>query len=434
MTSTFVALRGAALSFRADPFAEPSGEAMVHDSDAIVLMEGERIAAFGPAAAIAPRLPPNVPVHHFPTGTMVPGFIDCHVHFAQLGIVGACGHGLLEWLEQYTFPEERRFEDPTYAARAAQLFLADLVRQGTTTAAVYGTVHETSVETLFEQAQHSHLRIIAGKTLMDRNAMPALCDTAQSGYDASERLIARWHGKGRLGYAVTPRFVATSTPEQLEAARALRERHPGCWLQSHLSETTAEVGWVHQLYPRSIDYVDVLESFGLLGPRAIYGHAIHITHRERLRLASTDTAVAHCPTSNLFLGSGLFDLAGAKSAVGGIRVGLATDVGAGTTLSMLKTMAAAYQVARLRGGHLSPAQALWLATGGAAQALGLDMTVGNLRRGLDADVVVLDPSAVDWLDWRCRNARDAHDWLGAMMTAGDDRVVAAVYAAGRRVK
>lgn len=434
MSGAFVALRGAALSFRADPFAEPAEEALVHEGDAILLMEGHRIAAFGPAAAIAPRLPRDLPVHHFRGGTLVPGFIDCHVHFAQLGIVGACGHGLLEWLDQHTFPEERRFEDREYAAHAARLFLAELARQGTTTAAVFGTVHEGSVDALFEQALPSHLRIIAGKAMMDRNAPPALCDAAQSGFDASERLIRRWHGKGRLGYAVTPRFVATSSPEQLEAARALRDKYPGCWLQSHLSETLAEVTWVHQLYPRSVDYVDVLESFGLLGPRAIYGHGIHITHRERSRLASTDTAVAHCPTSNLFLGSGLFDLAGAKGAVGGIRVGLATDVGAGTSLSMLKTMGAAYQVARLRGGNLSPAQALWLATGGAAQALGLDMTTGNLRRGLDADVVVLDPTAIDWLDWRCRNARDAQDWLGALMTAGDDRAVAAVYAAGQRVK
>jgi guanine deaminase len=295
-------------------------------------------------------------------------------------------------------------------------------------------VHAASVDALFSEAQTAGLRIIAGKTMMDRNAPEGLLDTAQSSYDECRALIARWHGKGRLGYAVTPRFVATSTPEQMEVARVLREEFPGCWLQSHLSETTAEVNWVRQLFPRCIDYVDVLETHGLLGPRAIYGHGIHLTHRERMRLASTDSAIAHCPTSNLFLGSGLFDLASAKSIAGGIRVGLATDVGAGTSLSMLRTMGAAYEVARLRGANLAPAQALWLATGGGAQSLGLDMTIGNLRRGMDADIVVVDTSPVAWLDWRCRQARDAHDWLGALMTAADDRVVHAVYAAGRRVK
>lgn len=430
----FRALRGPALSFRGDPFVDPPSEALVHDADAILLMEEGRIAAFGPAEALIRRLPPGVPMETFTRGMMMPGFIDSHVHFAQLGITGACGHGLLEWLEQYTFPEERRFADPSYAQQVARLFLEELAKQGTTTAAVYGTVHAASLDALFSEAQGTGLRIIAGKTMMDRNAPEGLLDTAQSSYDDCRALIERWHGKGRLGYAVTPRFVATSTPEQLEVARVLREEFPGCWLQSHLSETTAEVSWVRQLFPRCIDYVDVLETHGLLGPRAIYGHCIHLTHRERMRLASTDSAIAHCPTSNLFLGSGLFDLASAKSIAGGIRVGLATDVGAGTSLSMLRTMGAAYEVARLRGADLAPAQALWLATGGAAQSLGLDMTIGNLRRGMDADVVVVDTSAVAWLDWRCRQARDAHDWLGALMTAADDRVVHAVYAAGRRIK
>jgi guanine deaminase len=430
----FRALRGPAPSFRGDPFMDPPSEALVHDSDAILLMEEGRIAAFGPAEALLRRLPPGVPMETFPSGMMMPGFIDSHVHFAQLGITGACGHGLLEWLEHFTFPEERKFSDPAYAQRVARLFLDELARQGTTTAAVYGTVHAASVDALFSEAQTAGLRIIAGKTMMDRNAPEGLLDTAQSSYDECRALIARWHGKGRLGYAVTPRFVATSTPEQMEVARVLREEFPGCWLQSHLSETTAEVNWVRQLFPRCIDYVDVLETHGLLGPRAIYGHGIHLTHRERMRLASTDSAIAHCPTSNLFLGSGLFDLASAKSIAGGIRVGLATDVGAGTSLSMLRTMGAAYEVARLRGANLAPAQALWLATGGGAQSLGLDMTIGNLRRGMDADIVVVDTSPVAWLDWRCRQARDAHDWLGALMTAADDRVVHAVYAAGRRVK
>ena len=431
--SSATALRAAALWFRGDPFELPPDQALGHDSDALLVMRDGRIEAFGPAAALLPGLDPAVTVRRFPGATLVPGFIDCHVHFAQLGIMGAGGLPLLDWLERCTFPEERRFADPVVARHVARLFLQELARHGTTTAAVFGTVHAEAIDVLFQEAMDSGLRVIAGKSLMDRNALDGLRDTAQQGYEESLGLIRRWHGRGRLGYAITPRFLATSSPAQLEAVTALRRAFPTVWLQSHLSENLAEVAWIRRLHPASLDYVDAMERSGLLGPRAIHGHGIHLSPREWARLSATGTAIAHCPTSNLFLGSGLFDLAGARRQAPPVSVGLATDVGAGTTLSMLRTMGAACEVAQLLGHALAPAQALWLATGGAARALDIADSVGNLRPGLDADVVVLDPSATPLLAWVAGRAADPGHWLGVMQTLGDDRCVAAVYAAGRRV-
>ena len=428
-----IALRAAALWFRGDPFELPPDEALGHDGDALLVMRDGRIAQFGPAAALMPGLGSGVEVQSFPGATMLPGFIDCHVHFAQLGIIGAGGLPLLDWLERFTFPEERRFSDPAAAREVARLFLRELARHGTTTAAVFGPVHADAIDILFQEAEGSGLRVIAGKSLMDRNAPDGLRDTAQQGHDESLDLIRRWHGRGRLGYALTPRFLATSSPAQLEAVAALRKAFPTVWLQSHLSENPAEVAWIRQLHPDRLDYVDAMEHAGLLGARAIHGHGIHLSAREWARLSATGTAIAHCPTSNLFLGSGLFDLAAARRQSPPVRVGLASDVGAGTTLSMLRTMGVACEVAQLRGTALAPAQALWLATGGAALALDLGNSVGNLRPGLDADVVVLDPSAMPLLAWVAGRATDPGHWLGVMQTLGDDRCVAAAYAAGRRV-
>ncbi|MBK8015574.1 MAG: guanine deaminase [Betaproteobacteria bacterium] len=427
-----LALRGPALWFKADPFTVPPEDALGYDSDAMLVMEEGRISAFGPAAHVSRTLPPDTPVERHADGLMVPGFIDCHVHFAQLGIIGASGHPLLEWLQRFTFPEERRFADDGYAREVARLFLQEIARNGTTTAVVYGTVHASAVEVLFQEAEQSGLRIIAGKTLMDRHAPEGLQDTVSSGYEDSRRLIERWHGRGRLGYAVTPRFVVTSSREQLESAAELYRAHPGVWVQSHIAENLDEVRWVCDLYPECLDYTDVLDRAGLLGPRVILGHGIHLRGRERDRLAASGAALAHCPTSNLFLGSGLFDLRAAKRRSDPIPVGLATDVGAGTTLSMLRTMGAAYEVSQLRGEPITPSQALWLATGGAAQALGLESDTGNLTPGLDADVVILDPAAVPLVQWLASRAESAERWLGTVQTLGDDRTIAAVFSGGRR--
>jgi guanine deaminase len=421
-----LALRGPAAFLRGDPFLEAPGQALSWESDARLVMRQGRIEAFGPAASTA--LPDGVPEILLGHRLMVPGFIDCHVHYPQLGVIGAMGHGLLPWLERHTFPAERELADPAMARSLAARFVAELARNGTTTAAVYGSVHAHSVDALFEAAQGSGLQLIAGKSLMDRNAPPGLTDNALGGCAETEALIGRWHGRGRFGCAVTVRFLGTSSPEQLEAAADLWRRHPGTWLQSHLAEDRAELALIARLFPDARDYTDAFDRFGLLGRRAVFGHGIHLSDRERARLAEAGAALAHCPTSNLFLGSGLFDAAAARAA--GVAVGLASDVGAGTTLSMLATMGAAYQVARLRGALLSPAHLLWLATAGAARALDLAGRTGNLAAGLDADVVVLDPRATPLLALRSARARDAGELLGVLMTCGDDRAVHSVVAGG----
>ena len=425
------AIRGPAIGFRGDPFLLPPDQALWYEPDAVVAIRDHGITDVGPAAQVLARLPPATPVVRYPRALILPGFIDCHVHYPQLGIVGAAGHPLLDWLERYTFPAEAAFANPAHAARVAAVFLDQLRRNGTTTAAVYGTVHPQSVDALFDAALPTGLRIFAGKALMDRNAPPALLDSAQRGYDESKALIERWHGRGRLHHALTLRFVATSTPAQLEATAALWREHPGMLLQSHLAENAAELAWVHELFPEARDYTDVFDRFGLLGPGAVFGHGIHLSASERERLAASGAAIAHCPTSNLALGSGLFDLAATRSA--GVMVGLATDVGAGTTLSMLATMGAAMLVARLRGARLHPAQALWLATAGAAQTLGLGAVTGHLAPGLDADLVVIDPASTPLLAERMTTVTGIDDVLTALMTLGDDRNVVATYAGGRRV-
>lgn len=433
MSGATTAIRGAAVAWRGDPFAMPSADALRFERDAAIVWRDGRIEAFGAASDVLPGLPAGTPVTRYERALIVPGFVDCHVHYPQLPIIGAGGHPLLEWLERYTFPAEQAFADEDHARGVARSFLRELMHNGTTTAAVYCTVHAGSAEALFAAAEPTGLRIVAGKCLMDRNAPAALMDTAQRGYDESKALIARWHGRGRLGYAVTPRFVASSTPAQLETAAALWREHPGTLLQSHLAENVDEVAWVRRLFPECIDYVDVFDRFGLLGRGAIHGHGIHLSERERDRLAESATALAHCPTSNFFLGSGLFDLAAATSRSVPIPVGLATDVGAGTTLSMLVTMGAATRVAQLRGKPLDPVQALWLATAGAARTLALEDRVGDLAPGLDADIAVLDPAATPLLAERTDRVDNVGEMLAILATLGDDRCVRATYAAGMPV-
>jgi guanine deaminase len=432
-TAGLSALRGAAISFVGDPFLVPTAEALRHETDALVVIRDGRIAAFGPAADLLPTLPPGVPVTRYDNALLLPGFIDAHVHFAQLPIIAAYGKSLLDWLDHYTFVIEQRFADPVFAAATAEVFLDECLRQGVTTAAVYGTVHPQSVTAFFEASLRRGLRMIAGKVLMDRNAPAALLDTAQSAYDDSKALIAHWHGRGRLAYAVTPRFAPTSTPEQLAAAGALVAEHPGVYLQTHLAETQDEIAWVARLFPDARDYLDVYARHGLVGRRSVFGHGIHLPEDGWQRLFEAGAAVAHCPTSNNFLGSGHFRIADAKRAGRPVRVALATDVGGGTTLSIFATMNEAYKVARHAGFALSPAQSFWLVTGGAAQALDLDGTIGSLGPGSDADIVVLDLGATPLLSWRIPFCESIEDVLAVLMMLGDDRLVAATYAGGRLV-
>jgi len=427
------ALRGPTLSFVDDPFTVGDEAAMRYEPDGLIIMQDGIITAFGNHAQLHDQVSPDN-ITHYLDALILPGFIDCHVHYPQTQIIGAYGAQLIDWLNEYTFVAEQQFSDADHARAVSRVFLDQCLRSGTTSAAVYCTVHPESVEAFFEIASEYGMRMIAGKVLMDRNAPAALTDTAQSGYDDSLALIERWHGKGRLHYAITPRFAPTSTPAQLEAANALWQRHSDVHMQTHLSENQAELEWVRQLFPQHKDYLDVYDHYGLTGPRSIFGHAIHLSEREWQRLSETGSALAHCPTSNTFLGSGLFDFGRAKQPPPPNRpqlVGLATDVGGGTSLSMLQTMGEAYKVGQLGGHSLSAAKLLYLATRGAAQALYLDDKIGSIDVGLDADLVVLDPKSTPLIDFRMKHCQDINEALFVQMTMADDRATQAVYIAGR---
>ena len=428
MTSSPHALRGPAITFRADPRLEGLAAA-IHESDALILIADGRIADFGSYDALRARVPPGTPVTH-ERGLIVPGFIDCHTHYPQTGMIAAYGKSLLDWLEAYTYPAEAAFADEAVCRDTARRFLDECLGNGTTTAAVYGTVHAQSVDAFFAEAERRNLCMVAGNSLADRNAPPAMCLDIGEAVARSERLIARWHGRGRCRYAVTPRYAPAATPALLEACAALWRKADGIVLQSHLAETTDEVAWAKRLFPDARSYFDVYERHGLAGPRAIYGHAIHIDEPDCARLHATGTAIAHCPTSNSFLGSGLFHIGRAKDNRRPVRVGLGTDIGAGTSFSMLKTMGAAYQTARLTSAELAPAEALYLATRGAAEALGLGDRIGSIAPGCDADLVVLDLASTPLIAERVKRARDIWDALFANMILADERAVSKVYVAG----
>ncbi len=427
--STF-ALRGAALTLCDDPFMVGDAAAMHFESDALVVIRGGRIAAFGPYQGLQATLPADTPITHYRDALIVPGFIDTHVHYPQTQIIGAGGKRLIDWLNTCTFPAEMQFADAAYAREIADVFLDACLSYGTTTAVVYCTVHPQSVDAFFEAADARGLRMIAGKTLMDRNAPEALLDTAQRGYDESRALIERWRDRGRLGYAITPRFAASSTPAQLELAGALLAKFPHAYCQTHIAEQRDEVAWVAKLYPERRDYLDVYDHYGLIGPRTLLGHGIHLVEREWQRCREAGAAITHCPTSNAFLGSGLFDWSRAKKQGHEVSVALATDVGAGTTLSMLATMGAAYQIARLGGHSLTPVQALYLSTRGAARALQLEDTIGSIAPGMEADLVVLDLAHSPLARLRMKSCESIEDALFMLMTLADDRAIRDVYVMG----
>ena len=424
------AIRGALLTFTGDPFFDDAA-AVRYDSDAIVAMANGRIVDCGPASDVMPRLPPRTPIVHYPGALVSAGFVDAHVHYPQLPVIGAGGKPLLEWLTAYTFPAEARFGDIDYARPIAARYLDENLRHGITTAAVFGTVHPQSVDALFEEAERRGMRMIAGKVLMDRNAPAELLDTATRGYDDSKALASRWHGRGRFAYAVTPRFAATSTPAELEAASTLWHETPGAYLQSHIAENVAEVSWIASLYPAHARYLDVYDHFDLLGRRAVYAHGIHLDDGDFRRLHESQTALAHCPTSNNFLGSGLFSLHRARERQRPVHVALATDLGGGTSFSMLRTMQAACEVAQLGGHPLPPLGAWWLATRGAAEALDQNDHIGTIEPGRDADLVVIDLHSTPLIDFRMRYVRDIDEAIAVQLALGDDRAIRATYVAGR---
>jgi guanine deaminase len=346
-------------------------------------------------------------------------------------MIASWGKRLIDWLNSYTFPEEMKFADKAYALEIANRYFDLTLANGTTTVCSYSTIHPESVDAFFEAAQARGLRTYAGKTCMDRNAPEGLRDTAQTGYDQSKALLEKWHGTDRLSYVITPRFSPTSTPEQLMAMGALWREHPECLMQTHLSEQTDEVEWVQSLFPQSRDYLDTYEAQGLLGEGALFGHAIYLTDREIARIRETGAALIHCPTSNTFIGSGLFPTM--AMAQQGIRVGLATDTGGGSSFSMLRTMAAAYEVGQLRGTPLHPAQLWWLATQGSAEALHADDRIGNLAPGMEADIVVIDLASTPAIAQRSRTAKDIWEALFPTIMMGDDRATKAVWVGGKAV-
>ncbi|MFI5616191.1 guanine deaminase [Streptomyces sp. NPDC051567] len=430
MQGTTTAVRGPMIWFRGDPFLTSREDAFVHEPDGLLICEDGKITAVGDHTALRARIPDGVTPVHYPGHVISAGFIDTHIHYVQTGIIAAFGSQLIDWLNHYTFVEEQRFSDGAYATKVASAFCDELLRNGTTTALTFCAVYPQSVDALFEEASRRNLRIAAGKVLMDRNAPDALLDTAQSGYDDSKALIGRWHGKGRNLYAITPRFAPTSTPDQLEAAGALWREHPETLMHTHVSENTGEISWVRSLFPDRSGYLDVYDHFGLLGRGSVLAHGVHLTGRERARCAETGTAVSHCPTSNLFLGSGLFHVHDAKDPRRPMHVGLGTDIGAGTSFSMLATMNEAYKVAELTNYPLDSIKAFYLATRGSAQAMGLADTVGSLDPGHEADFVVLDPRATPLLAQRTSRVEDIEELLFVLAVMGDDRAVRATYIAG----
>lgn len=427
------AVRAATISFRADPHLVGAARSFTYLDDALIVIDGDRIREVGPARDLLSALPPETPVQTYENAIVSAGFIDAHVHYPQTPMIGAYGEQLLEWLQKYTFIEEQRYADPIHARTVADFFLRELLRNGTTTASVYCTVHPASVDAFFEASERFGTRMIAGKVLMDRHAPPALLDTVERCYRESAELIARWHGRGRQRYCVTPRFAVSSTQAQLDAAGTLWREHPDVHVQSHLSENLDEVRWVAELFPERASYLDVYAHAGLVGPRSIYAHGVHLHESDFSVLYRSGAALAHCPTSNLFLGSGLFRLFEAKDPRRPVRVGLGSDIGGGTSFSPLTTLGEAYKVARLGGRSLDPVHAFWLATRGSAEALYLDDRIGSLTPGHEADLVVLDIAATPLLAERTRRSDSVEDVLFALITLGDDRAVRATWVAGRPV-
>ncbi|GAA6132165.1 guanine deaminase [Halopseudomonas sabulinigri] len=424
------AVRGPLLHFIAEPgLNAPDPSAHEYHADGLLVVAEGRVLANGAAAELLPRLPAGTEVEQYPDSLIIPGMIDTHVHMPQLAVLASYGTQLLEWLETYTFPTEARFADAAWAADQSQLFLDLLLTHGTTSALVFSTSHKVAAEALFSAAEGYNMAITSGKVMMDCHAPDGVRDETEASYQESRELIERWHGQGRQRYAVTPRFAATSTAQQLTYAGQLLAEYPDVLMQTHWAENHAEIAWIKELFPERSSYLDVYDHFGLLGARSVLAHGIHIDDGDRARLAETGTRIAFCPTSNTFLGSGLFDLASARAA--DVEVGLATDVGGGTSLSMLATMAEAYKVCQLRGQSLNPFQAFYMATLGNARVLHQDDSTGNLAPGKYADFLILDRSASPALRLKHEPERALQAMLFDLMILGDDRAIRRTYIAGQ---
>lgn len=429
--STTKAWRSAILHCIANPNEVGNDKAFEYFQDGLLVVKDGLISALGDAASLLASLDAEIEVEHHPDALIIPGFIDTHIHYPQSDMIASYGVQLLDWLNTYTFPEESKFADKDYASDVAERFLTELLRNGTTTALVFGTVHKQSVEAFFEAAEQRDLRMICGKVMMDRHAPEYLTDTPESSYQDSKALIETWHEKGRLHYAVTPRFAPTSTPEQLNQAGKLLSEFDNLYLHTHLSENVNECEWVQQLFPEAKNYLDVYDQHQLLSERSVFAHGIHLCDQEYQRLSDTGSAIAFCPTSNLFLGSGLFNLQ--KAEFHKVNVGMGTDVGGGTSFSMFSTLNEAYKVIQMQGQNLDPIKAFYLATLGGAKALRLEDKVGNLAVGSEADFVILDKTATPLLKTRLERSSTIQDTLFALMILADDRAIKSTFAMGQCV-
>jgi guanine deaminase len=425
--SSLQAYRASLLHFNADPAFQDN--AHVWHEDGLLIVKDGRVQAAGDYAQLQATLPAGTPIHDCRGKLIIPGFIDTHIHYPQTDIIASPSSGLLPWLDTYTFPAESKFSDEEHAQDVASFFLDELLRCGTTTAMVYCTVHPESVNAFFTESEKRNLRMVAGKVMMDRNCPEFLRDTAEGGARDSETLIQKWHKRGRQLYALTPRFAPTSTEAQLQLTGELARAYPDTFVQTHVAENTDEVAWVKSLFPDARSYLDVYDRYGMMRPRAMYAHCIWLDDADRARMHETQSAASICPTSNLFLGSGLFDFTRADAAQ--VSLSLATDVGGGTAFSMLRTMNEVYKVARMGGTYLPALRMFYLATLGGARSMQLEGTIGNFAPGAEADFIVLDPQAMPLLARRTQRANSLEELLFAFALLGDDRCVAATYGAGR---
>ncbi len=425
-------LRGRTVSFLRRPMGAGDEGALAVHEDGGLLIENGLITAAGGYAEVAAKAPEGTPVTDHRPHLILPGFIDTHLHFPQAQVIASWADQLLDWLNDHTFPAEQRFADKAHGARIASTFYDTLIAHGTTTAVAYCSSHPNSVEAYFEEAERRGMRMLGGKTMMDRNAPAALCDTAQSAYDDSRALLEKWHGRGRALYVITPRFAITSTPEQLEAAGTLLREFPDCHLQTHINENLNEISYTLELYPQDADYLAIYERYGLLSQKTLLGHCIHMNDRELAVMRETGSVAVFCPTSNLFLGSGLFDKARMDSA--GVRTAIATDIGGGTSYSMLRTLDEGYKVLQLQRQRLHPFETFYWATRGNAESLSLADRIGTLEPGTEADIIILNPAATPEMALRAETARSLADELFILQTLGDDRAVVETYVAGVGMK
>jgi len=428
-----IILRGSTLTFYNDPFVVGDEKSYTFIDDALLFLQNGKITKIGTYDDLKNDIPSDAEITDYSGKLITPGFIDTHVHYPQTPMIGAYGQHLLEWLENYTFPTEAKFKDKKFAKSVAEMFLKQTIKAGTTTSMVYGTVFKDSVDAFFEVSEKLGTRMLCGKVLMDRNAPEEILDTPESGYKESKELIEKWHNNGRQLYVVTPRFAPTSTREQLELAGKLFNEYPDVFMQTHLCENEGEIAWVKELFPERKSYLDVYDHYGLVGKRSVFGHCVHFEDEDFETMSKKKASISHCPTSNLFLGSGLFDLKKAKTGKHPVYVGLGTDLGAGTSFSQLQTLNEAYKIAEMRDSSITAIKGYYLATRGGAESLGLEDKIGSLKEGMEADITVWDLSSTEIIDYRIKFAKNMEEKLFIQMVLADDRSVCATYVNGEKV-